>query len=448
MLNAFNVTLFSFLGINSHPGNKTFRKWVHERKEAYNLAKNKQEKAKVSIEVIDLVKSQRPPGRFLARDESMPSGPGVSALSASYWIEIDLNKAISKTSQALREGAPVIRAQHALEEKYIQVGGKPQQQRPSSLRKRSLPSHPSRKHNLPHGEESESNTLKQQRVDRPDLTDISSETINSRQQLSDQLVSSTQNSTMPPPLPVKSSSIAQRLFGSQNAASVMAVTAQKNEKGRVVQPSLIDPDTTPPLIPISSVDVNHLNFKLENSILELPFSDLESYSPNLFNHNNNNHNNHNNVSNKELQRAHSLATSDFIGGEELLNNEDDAFQDPFKDDMFDISVTAEGNPVTSAVHRGNSFGLNGYFDGLNNGSNNRSATICNVKDVLQGKNNDCNNASSTVQKQQRHPAVVKSLSSSLSNLSHLSSMSLSKASPLSKRLFGNVSNSSRTTPSA
>jgi hypothetical protein len=59
-----------------------------------------------------------------------------------------------------------------------------------------------------------------------------------------------------------------------------------------------------------------------------------------------------------LLSLYSLATSDFIGVEKLLNREDDTFQDLFKDDMLDISMSAEGYPITLTVHCGNSFGLN------------------------------------------------------------------------------------------
>lgn len=90
--------------INSHIGNKVFRDWIHERKDSYNLAMNKAEKARVSREVIDLVKQQDPPGRFLTRD------PNSSSSGPTWWIEIDDVKAMAKTSQALREGAPAIRA--------------------------------------------------------------------------------------------------------------------------------------------------------------------------------------------------------------------------------------------------------------------------------------------------------------------------------------------------
>jgi len=94
-------------GINSHPGNIKFRNWVRERKENYNLAPSKAAKASVSREIVDRVTGQDPPGRFLQREEmeKCQSGKG-----SSYWVEIDDTKAMAKTSQALREGAPAIRA--------------------------------------------------------------------------------------------------------------------------------------------------------------------------------------------------------------------------------------------------------------------------------------------------------------------------------------------------
>jgi hypothetical protein len=106
--------------INNHPGNKKFRDWVHERKNDYNLAANKAEKASVAREVIDLVKAQDPPGRFLTRDTNAPS------IGPTWWVEISDNKANAKTSQALREGAPKIRADHKeeLEERKRGGGGR------------------------------------------------------------------------------------------------------------------------------------------------------------------------------------------------------------------------------------------------------------------------------------------------------------------------------------
>ena len=88
-------------GINSHKGNKTFREWVNQRKEEYNLAQNKKEKIAVAMQVVHQVHQQSPvPGRFLQRD---------TTTSGQWWVEISEANALAKTTQALREGAPKIR---------------------------------------------------------------------------------------------------------------------------------------------------------------------------------------------------------------------------------------------------------------------------------------------------------------------------------------------------
>lgn len=92
-------------GINSFPGNQVFRQWVAERKEEYNLAPNKHEKTRVAEEVMARVRNQTPPGRFLQRDPTAVTGP-------VWWVEVDEARALAKTSQALREGAPQIRMAH------------------------------------------------------------------------------------------------------------------------------------------------------------------------------------------------------------------------------------------------------------------------------------------------------------------------------------------------
>jgi hypothetical protein len=94
--------------INNHPGNKTYRRWVHERKNQYNLAISKAEKARISREILNLVQALDPPGKFLTKD------PDAAPLMGNvvWWVEIDDDKAMAKTSQALREGAPAIRATH------------------------------------------------------------------------------------------------------------------------------------------------------------------------------------------------------------------------------------------------------------------------------------------------------------------------------------------------
>ena len=84
--------------INNHAGNRAFRSFVNERKYDYNLTKNKSEKANISQSIVDRVHNLDPPGRFLIKE-------------GGYWREVDGAKAMAKTSQALREGAPSLRAE-------------------------------------------------------------------------------------------------------------------------------------------------------------------------------------------------------------------------------------------------------------------------------------------------------------------------------------------------
>ena len=112
-------------GINAHEGNAAFRELVKEQKRRYNLAAKKDEKAEISQTIVDHIKSKN--GRFLQRDTSQPFATGGG--TKGWWVEITNDKAMSKTSQALREGAPSIRA------KAADVPGSSK-----SLKKRSLSS--------------------------------------------------------------------------------------------------------------------------------------------------------------------------------------------------------------------------------------------------------------------------------------------------------------------
>ena len=101
--------------INAHPGNLIFRDWVAERKESYQLAKTKMDKSKITYEIFYRVQNQTPSGRFLQkiaeRDGKSKSDPySLSGL----WVEIDNTKALAKVSQALREGAPELRAKRGV----------------------------------------------------------------------------------------------------------------------------------------------------------------------------------------------------------------------------------------------------------------------------------------------------------------------------------------------
>jgi len=86
-------------GTNHHQGNKRYRKMVECRKVDYVNSK-RLDKPLVALEIIKEWRSQDPPGRFLKMDESTGS-----------WNDVGDKKAREKTSQALREKAPLLRKQ-------------------------------------------------------------------------------------------------------------------------------------------------------------------------------------------------------------------------------------------------------------------------------------------------------------------------------------------------
>lgn len=87
--------------INNHPGNKAFRDHVANRKRDYNLAISKIEKNRVAQDIIDLIHQNG--GRYLHKNKK----------GGDQWVEMTHNEMMRKTTQALREGAPEIRAQAA-----------------------------------------------------------------------------------------------------------------------------------------------------------------------------------------------------------------------------------------------------------------------------------------------------------------------------------------------
>jgi hypothetical protein len=86
-------------GTNHHAGNKMYRTLVEDRKLEYVNSK-RLDKPLVALEIIRLWRGQLPPGRFLKLDEKM-----------GLWNDVGDKKAREKTSQALREKAPLIRKQ-------------------------------------------------------------------------------------------------------------------------------------------------------------------------------------------------------------------------------------------------------------------------------------------------------------------------------------------------
>ena len=84
-------------GSNNHSGNESFRELVNRVKCDY-LGCPKREKPVLAMRIVQAVRAQSPPGRFLQHDKL-----------TELWKDIGDNKAREKTSQALREGAPLIR---------------------------------------------------------------------------------------------------------------------------------------------------------------------------------------------------------------------------------------------------------------------------------------------------------------------------------------------------
>ena len=95
-------------GTNHHPGNKRYRKLVEERKVEYVNSK-RLEKPMVALNIIrKWRREQVPPGRFLKMNDK-----------TGLWDDVGDKKAREKTSQALREKAPVLRKQQ--EEQEIEI---------------------------------------------------------------------------------------------------------------------------------------------------------------------------------------------------------------------------------------------------------------------------------------------------------------------------------------
>mmetsp|Transcript_7395 Transcript_7395/g.10586 ORF Transcript_7395/g.10586 Transcript_7395/m.10586 type:complete len:634 (-) Transcript_7395:232-2133(-) len=84
-------------GTNNHVGNNHWRALVAANKQLY-ITLPKRQKMLLSRSIVNAVRSQNPPGRFLQKDSS-----------TSTWFDVGDHKATEKTSQALREGAPTIR---------------------------------------------------------------------------------------------------------------------------------------------------------------------------------------------------------------------------------------------------------------------------------------------------------------------------------------------------
>jgi len=89
--------------VNAHPGNQRFRSLVNDRKEAYTRAQAKGEKNAIAQSILQVLFSLNPPGRVLKFDNK-----------TGMYTEVSVKKAMGKTTQALREGAPEFRKKKGL----------------------------------------------------------------------------------------------------------------------------------------------------------------------------------------------------------------------------------------------------------------------------------------------------------------------------------------------
>ena len=82
--------------VNYHEGNEYYRILVRKYKLEY-VRCPKPQKGNFSRTIVDAIKARNPPGRFLKQDAT-----------TKLWYDIGDKKALDKTRQALREGAPEI----------------------------------------------------------------------------------------------------------------------------------------------------------------------------------------------------------------------------------------------------------------------------------------------------------------------------------------------------
>lgn len=83
--------------INKHSGNVSFRRLIERNKSTYHTCQ-KEFKSLLAKSIVLAFHQSSPPGRFLVKDDA-----------SGLWYNIGTRKAIAKTRQALREGAPEIR---------------------------------------------------------------------------------------------------------------------------------------------------------------------------------------------------------------------------------------------------------------------------------------------------------------------------------------------------
>ena len=88
-------------GTNNHIGNSHWRLLVAANKQLY-VTLPKRQKMLLSRSIVNAVRSQNPPGRFLEKNSK-----------TNQWYDVGDHRAQEKTSQALREGAPDLKKKNS-----------------------------------------------------------------------------------------------------------------------------------------------------------------------------------------------------------------------------------------------------------------------------------------------------------------------------------------------
>lgn len=90
--------------INGHVGNTAFRGLCLERKTQFD-AGNYSEKRALATEVVNIIRNQNPPGRFLKRATRADGGTGEHDVVATEgeWVELTDEKAVHKACQVMRD---------------------------------------------------------------------------------------------------------------------------------------------------------------------------------------------------------------------------------------------------------------------------------------------------------------------------------------------------------
>lgn len=89
--------------VNEHEGNQRLRALCTDRCEQFH-AGSYAEKRALAAEVVHVIQSLDPPGRFLQKAATNESSVAATELIAGEWVQVSENKAIQKACQIMRDG--------------------------------------------------------------------------------------------------------------------------------------------------------------------------------------------------------------------------------------------------------------------------------------------------------------------------------------------------------